>query len=293
MLKYFEKYKIFKREWWEPSVSDIATEKVRQFCYKIKGEPLLKNLIEYADPVIIGGQGGSGTRLVAQILKQTKQFGLLFSSSASLDSFSFRYCRLNSPSFIFEFLRKVRTLNYDTKQIENSLRERIEFYCQCLIKNISLEGRCRRIWGWKEPRTMYWLPFLNMQFPNLKFIHVVRDVRNIRSTHIEGKNELYQAYFNSSTEPNQRERFEKLWAALNSDVLKWSERNIFKRYRIVRIEDLTGENKEEAIKKLLLFLGIKDENVKKLARLAKPLRLPDNTPRFGFVEEILKKFDYL
>ena len=34
-----------------------------------------------------------------------------------------------------------------------------------------------RAWGWKEPRSMFLLPFLHSQFPKMRFLHVIRDER--------------------------------------------------------------------------------------------------------------------
>ncbi|BCW93430.1 MAG: hypothetical protein KatS3mg007_1324 [Thermoanaerobaculum sp.] len=34
-------------------------------------------------------------------------------------------------------------------------------------------------WGWKEPRSIYLLPFWNELMPSLRFIHVIRDGRDM------------------------------------------------------------------------------------------------------------------
>ena len=36
-----------------------------------------------------------------------------------------------------------------------------------------------RPWGWKEPRSIYLLPFFHQQLPALRFLHVVRDGRDM------------------------------------------------------------------------------------------------------------------
>jgi len=36
-----------------------------------------------------------------------------------------------------------------------------------------------RAWGWKEPRSIYLLPFLHRHLPDLRFLHVVRDGRDM------------------------------------------------------------------------------------------------------------------
>ena len=34
-------------------------------------------------------------------------------------------------------------------------------------------------WGWKEPRSIYLLPFLNEQMPTIRFLHFIRDGRDM------------------------------------------------------------------------------------------------------------------
>src|SRR5205085_1459924 len=34
-------------------------------------------------------------------------------------------------------------------------------------------------WGWKEPRSIYLLPFYRRRMPDLRFLHVVRDGRDM------------------------------------------------------------------------------------------------------------------
>lgn len=41
-------------------------------------------------------------------------------------------------------------------------------------------------WGWKEPRALFHLPGFQLAFPKFRFVHVARDVRTLSATHLEG-----------------------------------------------------------------------------------------------------------
>ena len=43
-------------------------------------------------------------------------------------------------------------------------------------------------WGWKEPRSIYLLPFFHRHLPGLRFLHVVRDGRDMAFS--ENQNQL-------------------------------------------------------------------------------------------------------
>ncbi|QXD33626.1 sulfotransferase [Candidatus Pelagisphaera phototrophica] len=279
-------------EWWQESHLDNLNEKIIQLRYWLGRKPLLKDLVGQQDPVIIAGQGGSGTRLAAQIFQKTSSFGLLYSSRKTLDSFSQRRSGLNDFNLMAELVKNTHTVNYDPMNVETTLRKKIESCCEQLIKNICSEKRAPRIWGWKEPYNLFWMPFMYKFFPKLKFILIVRDVRGIRQMHIQGREELYDAYFEKNSELDQRGRFEMLWAAQYKDILDWSEKHLGQNYKIVKTEDLTGNNNYETIKEMLSFAGIHDANVSKLTQLARPLREFQKVPRSGLVQEVLNKFGY-
>ena len=231
--------------------------------------------------------------MVAQILKKSNQFGLLFSSADTLDSFSYRSCGLNNGDLMISLLSQTHSLDYKIDQVEPALKQKIDFCCERLIENIISEGRAPSLWGWKEPLMMFWLPFMRAHFPDMKFIHIIRDVRSIRKKHFQGSEKLYLEYFADPVECGQRERFEKIWSSLNLDILAWSKKNLPRKYYMQKIEDLTGENRKEAIEDLLCFTGLKRENVDKLAGLAKTLRPFEATPRSGIVAKALEVFGYI
>lgn len=294
-FKLYQKKKTLKtKQWWEPSQSEIEAEWQKQWLYLKQKQPRLKHLLKESPPMIMGGVGGSGTRLVAKILQDTQQFGLLFSSSESLDSYSNRYCDLNEEKLIFELIRATKSLHYKIDSLPESLAQKINVGTSQLIDSILSEGRSLKTWGWKEPKIIYWLPALIQKIPQLKFVHIIRDARSINQFHIEESAQLYEAFFEQKAPDDSRQRFEEVWARVNLDLKNWGEKFLQENYHLVHVENLIGNNKEVYIEKLLSFAEVKvtKEISQKISCLARPLKPFKKEPREGLVQEALKTFGY-
>ena len=149
------------------------------------------------------------------------------------------------------------------------------------------------VWGWKEPRSMYYLPLWQAMFGAFRFIHVVRDVRTIQETHIEGEAGLYEAYFGRQ-QADPRTAFEELWAALNLDVHRWASRHMPENYLLLRVEKLAeqGETAQREINRLINFMGVDFTDKNKLGKVFRPLRKVALAPATGRVAEALQTFGY-
>jgi hypothetical protein len=257
-----------------------------------------KILNTYPDnPIIIGGQGGTGTRAIAELLIFSKHVELLESSEETRDSISMRRSGLNNKKHMMDIMRECRSLNYSLHELSVGLRKRIREKIHRLLNNIDSELSANKkldLWGWKEPRTMYYLPFFDEVFQNFRFVHVIRDVRNIRQRHIEGLPELYFAYFGKVWR-NSDIGFKKLWSALNLDVYRWAKENIPGRYHLLNIEKFTGDREEckHAINSLFNFIGVQDFDVVPLTKLFYPLKPYKKERVRGIVREALQEFGYI
>ena len=106
-------------------------------------------------PVVVGATGGSGTRVVARILRDQ---GLFIGSELNesedawkLGDYSDRWINLYLSHHGDPLPLEVRSA------MAQDLRLVLEEHCACLA-----EGRP---WGWKEPRSIYLLPFFHAQLP--------------------------------------------------------------------------------------------------------------------------------
>jgi hypothetical protein len=115
--------------------------------------------------------------------------------------------------------------------------------------NLALRCLRRRIpdpgmpWGAKGPRFVYMLPYLLEWFPVLRFIHVVRDGRDMA---FAGNQSQVQDYgglllgpeWNGRPEPV---RSAALWNKVNVDAHDYGTTRLTDRYLLIRFEDLCDD----------------------------------------------------
>ncbi|MDG1066381.1 MAG: sulfotransferase [Luminiphilus sp.] len=152
-----------------------------------------------AAPVVVGGVGGSGTRVIAQLL-QSLDFDMGSDLNESLDDLGFtalfkrpslwplpdHISQLNealevyltsrghkSPSWISQAHQNARvaelleSIRQNNEWLETgSLSDREQF--------LAAFRQPTPLWGWKEPNAHILLPFLMAALPNMKYIHVTR-----------------------------------------------------------------------------------------------------------------------
>ena len=247
-------------------------------------------------PIAIGGVGGSGTRIVAQIVNTTGvAIGEDLNQSADNLAYTFLFCRpevlqlssraLESRLQLFEKVMRQRKL---------SDQERGDV-CR-LAKTISIEGLAtnpdwlrqraakllnghndrntadsHRTWGWKEPNTHIMLDKLTPIFPDLKYVHVIRNgldmafSNNLNQVRLWGPR-MFGMEFNS---PGPREALE-YWVKSNSRALalgRAKECDFFE----LHFETLCAEP-IRTVERLLDFIGIENahDQAKKLSTRIHP-----------------------
>src|SRR5205807_8226874 len=112
---------------------------------------------------------------------------------------------------------------------------------QALERHLSGSTAESTRWGWKAPRSVYLLPFLHAQFPQLKFIHVLRDGRDMAFS--KNQNQLRK---HGRAILNWRERWFYpvplrsllLWERVNLRAAEYGEGRLCENYYRVRFEDL-------------------------------------------------------
>lgn len=143
--------------------------------------------------IAIGALGGSGTRTVAQILIDA---GIYMGDKLNYPNDNLIFTRLfknpqwylkadtdeiNKRLAVFKkyMQNKFLSLN-DIAEIFRATKENqyfhndYKFYLKILLKNFS----CKKIntsWGWKEPNTQIFIGDINAYFPEIKYIHVLRN----------------------------------------------------------------------------------------------------------------------
>ena len=98
-------------------------------------------------------------------------------------------------------------------------------------------------WGWKEPRSIYLLPFYHRAMPKLRFLHFIRDGRDMAFS--ENQNQL-KKHGEAVLDENERKWRQPvqsiaLWTRVNLGAADYGEREMGDQYLRVSFEELCTE----------------------------------------------------
>lgn len=107
-------------------------------------------------PIVVGGTGGSGTRLAAQIVEHT---GVYMGSDLNYAHDALPFVKYHSEAF--------RGRENPDELLESAV-------------NRHMHGKpVKSHWGWKNPLSMKTLWHTRRIYPDMKFVHVIRDGRDM------------------------------------------------------------------------------------------------------------------
>jgi len=200
-------------------------------------------------PIVIGGLGGSGTRVVARIVRRAGYFlGTNVTGAEDAVEFWEFYDRWINRYLLRE--------DCPLSREERRLMERD--WAACAARHRLVIPSHDSLWGWKNPRSVLLLEFLHEQYPEMKFIHVLRDGRDMafsataqdqvrqHGPAILGGN-LVDAAIAAKTAA--------CWAKINLDAAAYGELHMGGQYFIVTFEKLCAESRE-SIEGICDFLGV-------------------------------------
>jgi hypothetical protein len=114
-----------------------------------------------------------------------------------------------------------------------------------------------RVWGWKEPRSIYLVPFFDVAMPSLRFLHFIRDGRDMAFS--ENQNQLVKHGDALLGDDLRKEktpvRSIAVWSRVNSAAADYGETRLAERYLRVRFEDLCAEP-AETVGRVYDFFGL-------------------------------------
>lgn len=277
----------------------------------------MSNRPKWLGPVAIGGVGGSGTRLIAEILIQLGFYvGKDLNSANDNLWFTLLFKRPDwflqssrgNESHIFENLsifEKAMTANLkpDYKELKHIIRaaSKIMFKghdysgagrglwpikrAMTLLRSKDLDTSRYLGWGWKEPNTHIYIEYLSRHFSNLKYIHLIR--HGIDMAYSSNYAQLYNwgTMFGINIH-NTSIPLPKLslnyWNNANKRTITLGQQLLNKRFMLINFDRLCINPKEE-IELLVSFLGIDAQRVD-INTLAKLPKQPESTGRY-------KKYD--
>jgi hypothetical protein len=232
--------------------------------------------------LIVGGSDGSGTRAFVDTLGRlgvpmlVDDFGTMDVHASSL------FNGKGWPSLVELVMNATRSANYEFEDLHASVQEKalseleklqdeyegraIELLAEGMKGNKRASTKVK--YGFKAPISMVLLPLLLEVYGSVKFLHVVRDGRDVAlSKNQSPVKKFYDIYYEDSADrrklydnDNLKEAMGvQLWNDWNMETLEWEERHSdgdsFD-YLVMRSEDLLDEtNKFDSLVQLADFVG--------------------------------------
>lgn len=240
--------------------------------------PTLKN-----SPIIIGGIGGSGTRVVAEILIRSGVF-LGQDLNRENDNLLFAYFFKHPKRFANSF-RQLHPMHEKLFAMHEKL-----FFGGCLTardmpaflragldsargryswrwvwerwRNIAAAKRdvSRNLWGWKVPMTIFHLHGIKACYPNAKFVLVQRNGLDMAYSDNKQQSRDWASCFDlNGADMTPQNRFE-FWYRANRETIEMGRSLFSDSLLVLRIEELCSETKI-MIRRLVEFAGLDSDDV--------------------------------
>jgi Sulfotransferase family len=202
-----------------------------------------------SSPLVIGATGGSGTRVVARIARHSG-YDLGRNLNAAEDALEFY-------SFHDKWIDRYLKAERRGSVLPGVDSERMKLEFQTALDRHRSSNPKEARWGWKAPRSIYLLPFLWVQFPQLKFIHVLRDGRDMALSPNQVQLRKHSAAVLTWRERLFRsapERSLLLWGKVNLRAAEFGESTLGDNYLRIPFEDLCAKPLETTAR-IINFLG--------------------------------------
>jgi hypothetical protein len=259
-------------------------------------------------PTVIGGVGGSGTRVVAQILLD---LGLYMGAdlNPALDNLWFTvlfrkpvwYSRLYGQRDeaihfrLHRFARAMQGLRPNVIDMYIFTRAAIHIAFQDrhwkhirFLRRIPSFARAGRIdladyvgWGWKEPNAHLYLDLLAEHFPDLRYIHTIRHGLDMAYSTNQQQLQRWGAQV-GITPPRDKADVPRAalayWVAANRAAIQTGQERLGDRFLLLNFDELCRDPAPH-VERLLAFLG-REVSTAQRAHLASLPQLPDSVGRY-------------
>ena len=267
-------------------------------------------------PVIIGGVGGSGTRVVVNVL-QAFSFNFGKDLNKANDNLTFTLL-FRRPGWLEENISNENLISLGIRILEKSMITRscysineLSYLIKATIwmmKNGLFKNQNKKAkwafnrfqkaiintqklppdiigWGWKEPNSHLLLENLNGYFPEMKYIHTIRNGLDMAFS--ANQNQLYNWGKLYGVKMPEKEAdipaaSFSYWVKANKKVLELQKQVGKDKIYLLNFDRLCS-NPSEEIKKLIEYLGINVSNEKFQQAVGIPV-IPDSSGRY-------KKYD--
>lgn len=255
-------------------------------------DPVLSAETAASGPNVIGATGGSGTRVVARIVRgaglYTGEKLNAYEDAVELGFYSDRWI----DGYV----------GGGTEPAAGTRDEMTADLRAVLADHLATRPADALAWGWKEPRSIYLLRFWHETMPSLRFLHFLRDGRDMAFSENQQQLTKHGAAvlgeeFRKAKTPT---RSIALWNRVNLAAADYGERELGARYLRVRFEDLCADP-GATVGRIYDFFELEGD----AAAAAAEVRPPDTLGRWelrrkGVIDELtrtaepaLERFGYL
>lgn len=225
----------------------------------------MDTVAEPKSPLLIGGVGGAGTR-VYRAIAETAGYKMLVAPWF----FRIAHRDLHDNRVLAKFFYSKWIDIYLSAKMSDIQARMMRMACKtCLWVSGPLIYN-KDLWGWKNPRTIFLIPFFNQMYPSMKFIHVIRDGRDHafhpRFTYLSHQKCLLSAEERKLPTPQSKAL---AWSRTNQMGEENAKKYLSGRYIQSTLESLCKDPLRE-VSRILAFLGTSNpELAKRASRLVK------------------------
>ncbi|PGB03769.1 sulfotransferase [Bacillus toyonensis] len=198
-------------------------------------------------PIVIGGVGGSGTRVIAEILK-TMGYYLGDSDNYTNDNLDFFHL-FGDPDWFKQ--------NY--KNNKDNIGRRLKIFENHML--MSFEQNKYIGWGWKNPSSHIYIEFLYQYFTKIKYIHVIR--HGLDMVYSTNQNQFFKwgNLYDLDLSLNQERLRLQYWYKSNKKTIKLGKKLLKQNFLIINFDKLCIDPQKE-INNLINFLNLNKSNYK-------------------------------
>lgn len=246
-------------------------------------------------PVVVGGLNGSGTRVVAEILKRAGFYmGSDFNKASDNLWFTLLlkrpewYLSHQQPDdrdvqYVIDLLERImmgeplsaRDWRYILSAATWYSFEQRSFKSVWVIRRLrnmlsrnELDLTEHRGWGWKEPHSHFYLPHLAHHYPGLRYIQVIR--HGLDMAYGGNQEQVYKwaraLGLSAPSDSDEAERSLDFWIAANHRAINIGQETLGECFFLLRYDHLC-ENPHEHIENLFSFLEVSDVDIEPLAKI--------------------------
>jgi hypothetical protein len=217
----------------------------------------LRTYARRAVPKVIGATGGSGTRVMARLTRRGGTFiGTLLNEADDAINIGLFLNRWIPPYLESEHRGKVMAADA-AAEMARDFQAALARHLEPMAEPMAYPGGP---YGWKEPRSIYLLPFFHAQFPGMRFLHLIRDGRDMAFS--TNQNQLNQ--YGDLMVPSELAGWPRpvrsiaLWSRINRWAADYGESRMRGQYLRVRFEDLCAEPVAQ-VRRVFDFLGLEGD----------------------------------